>query len=334
VYVKLIFLGSQAAMQSQGWGFNNIDFLGGGAGNSVCPSDNIPFFCGATSGVSTPSVQIQLPGTGTMTGSLEYGNSCCGMVAVYVNGQQVSNTQSSKNRATVTFTYTGGHSLEIRGESTNADTCHCSGVADSIGRGADCMDSYNGNTWCYTPMDACSDGQLSVYGSEWSVLACNPPTAGALLCTYGGKCVPVINIFRLDVDCDAFTCEIGPDDKCLTCRDPLTTDDQCASCNPGYKLVGTGCESKFTCEIGPFDKCKTCRTPLTADDQCASCNDGYELIGTECHFISLCGDSGDLMSGAAVGSVIPNIPTECICAHRCATYPGPPFCKHWYALFL
>ena len=36
------------------------------------------------------------------------------------------------------------------------------------------------------------------------------------------------------------TCDIGPDEKCLTCS--KTEDNKCASCNPSYKLVDGNCE--------------------------------------------------------------------------------------------
>merc|ERR1719193_171476 len=45
-------------------------------------------------------------------------------------------------------------------------------------------------------------------------------------------------------------------------------------------------------------------------------------------YTSICGETGATVSGAS-SSVIPNVPTECVCAQLCQDFVGPPKCKFW-----
>ncbi|CAK9088390.1 Tenascin [Durusdinium trenchii] len=101
-----------------------------------------------------------------------------------------------------------------------------------------------------------------------------------------------------------FTCATGDGSSCKTCKNPndRTVDDHCASCNDGWKLVGTSCEAV---------PCPADSTGSSVGSGC-SCNAGFS--GT----IEPTGDS-PFFKGSCSAVACPswtdgkNVPSGCAC---------------------
>lgn len=113
-----------------------------------------------------------------------------------------------------------------------------------------------------------------------------------------------------------FKCATGPNNGCASCKEQqqLTVDNDCATCNPGYQLIGSMCQA-YTCTTGAGSLCLTCKDPLnrTVDEDCASCNPGHRLSedGSKCEAYTCATGTG---AGCATCEELENRVAENDCA--------------------
>ena len=101
--------------------------------------------------------------------------------------------------------------------------------------------------------------------------------------------------------CRALTCANG------VVADDATDDNQCKSCDAGYKLLQAGGACvEYSCNA----PCLTCATVPTADNQCATCAAGRTLVDNTCEdkYVKITSGSCDDLAGYS------NVPTKSDCA--------------------
>ena len=79
-------------------------------------------------------------------------------------------------------------------------------------------------------------------------------------------------------------CEIGSNEKCLTCD---RNTGQCISCNEGYYLP-TDNTNKEKCQKCSVENCKVCSGTM-AFNSCDACLDNYNLVDGKCEQTSSSG---------------------------------------------
>ena len=89
---------------------------------------------------------------------------------------------------------------------------------------------------------------------------------------YEGKCIK--------------NCEIGPNDKCLSCNKNAGINDRCAECNEGYYLPD------YSSDYNLNLKCKRCPS------DCKSCSGDYDNpICKECYYSTYIVRKGNCIKG-------------------------------------
>ncbi len=79
-------------------------------------------------------------------------------------------------------------------------------------------------------------------------------------------------------------CEIGENEKCLSCNNEKGKEDECLNCNEGYYLPKSQNNQTF-CKKCEIDKCINCEENLNKEIICNECQNGYKLKNNKCVII-------------------------------------------------